>query len=532
MQQSIHETLINLMHTLDLGTVTGPITSVAGGFMHRMYKVSTDRGIYAVKHLNPKIMERPDAKDHFARAEKIERILEMREIPIVPAITIQNQKMHYFDGQYFYVFHWLDGHVTDWNHISKDQCRIAGSLLGQLHSICPRNIPHQEPTISSINWKEYSKEAQAQNSKIASLLAENEELFLYAERELNKARLSLPDLLCITDEDMDPKNVMWTGASPKIIDLECLDYGNPISSALQLSLQWSGVTTRDLDLTKMIAFFDGYLEAYDNCYRGYSYVLGLAYTWIEWLEYNIQRALGACSDEEERKTGITQVRETIARIAHICEKEQEIKNALDTQLPPVDPAQYDNHDGRICYYQLMLENDLKAIPCYQLPAGYHFVTYTPNDRDAWIAIEQSAKEFETCEQGLEAWNRYYESVQDQLPGRMYFIETDAGEKVATATAFYDIYGRDTTDGWLHWVAVKREHQGKGLSKPLISHVLHRMKDLGYTHAKIPTQTNTWVACKIYLDFGFLPIPKNLKNSSEGWRMAKALTHHPSLENLI
>ena len=112
---------------------------------------------------------------------------------------------------------------------------------------------------------------------------------------------------------------------------------------------------------------------------------------------------------------------------------------------------------------------------------------------------------------------------------MVFIEDMAGKKVATATAFYDVSGRDTSGaGWLHWVAVRREYQGLGLSKPLISHILSLMGKLGYTRAKIPTQTNTWLACKIYLDFGFLPIPENAVHSRDGWRIVKALTNHPAL----
>lgn len=107
---------------------------------------------------------------------------------------------------------------------------------------------------------------------------------------------------------------------------------------------------------------------------------------------------------------------------------------------------------------------------------------------------------------------------------MFFIENGEGEKIATATAFYDIHGRDTSSaGWLHWVAVKREYQGKGLSKPLITYVLNVMKNLGYLHAKIPTQTNTWLACKVYLDLGFLPIKENLEHSYEGWKIVKELT---------
>ncbi len=81
------------------------------------------------------------------------------------------------------------------------------------------------------------------------------------------------------------------------------------------------------------------------------------------------------------------------------------------------------------------------------------------------------------------------------------------------------------------MAVKREYQGKGLSKPLITYVLKVMKKLGYTHAIIPTQTNTWLACKIYLDLGFLPIKKNLENSYEGWKIIKALIGRPGLADM-
>ena len=146
---------------------------------------------------------------------------------------------------------------------------------------------------------------------------------------MNAARLALPAMECITNEDMDPKNVMWDEGKPVMIDLECLDYGNPVSHVLQLSLQWSGITTCTLDLAKTKAFFDGYLETWDNGFRNYGSVLGLAYTWIEWLEYNITRALGQCQDEEEQAMGVSEVRNTINRIRYIREKEDQIRNLLD-----------------------------------------------------------------------------------------------------------------------------------------------------------------------------------------------------------
>lgn len=192
---------------------------------------------------------------------------------------------------------------------------------------------------------------------------------------------------------------------------------------------------------------------------------------------------------------------------------------------------FDNNDKRIKHYELLLEGSLDSISEYPLPDGYHFEFYQYGDRDTWIEIEQSAKEFSDYDEGLAAWNRYYSGSENELHNRMVFVVNESGEKVATATAFYDINRKDKSGaGWLHWVAVKREYQGKGLSKPLITYVLHVMKTLGYNHAKIPTQTNTWLAVKAYLDLGFKPIPENAVNSYIGWCIIKTLTKHKALKD--
>ena len=190
----------------------------------------------------------------------------------------------------------------------------------------------------------------------------------------------------------------------------------------------------------------------------------------------------------------------------------------------------DNHDPRVRYYELLLERDARPpLPQFDLPAGWRFETYAPGDRDAWIAIERSAKELASYQQGLEVWDKYYRAHEAELPGRMFFLVNAAGEKAATATAFYDvIHGDPEGAGWLHWVAVRREDQGKGLARPLIRRALERLRELGYRKLKIPTQTTTWVAARLYLDFGFRTIPENAVHSREGWRILRRLTDHPAL----
>ena len=142
-------------------------------------------------------------------------------------------------------------------------------------------------------------------------------------------------------QDMDPKNIMWNNGNPWVIDLECLDYGNPISHALQLALQWAGIVTCDINLENIVAFFNGYLEAYDNGFRRYSDVFGLSYTWVEWLEYNIRRALGSSMDESERAMGISEVKNTIDRIKYIQKNEKRIKDVLDSCLLQSETRRFD-----------------------------------------------------------------------------------------------------------------------------------------------------------------------------------------------
>ena len=322
--------IINLFARGDLGQIATPITPVSGGFMHRMYRVDTTNKSYAVKHLNPVIMQRPGAKDNYKRAEALEKKLEEAGIPIVPAITIDGAKMQECQGEFFYIFDWKEGKITDWNNITAEQCWFAGEIQGKIHAIEPRKIVRTgEMSLSNIDFGKYIREAENKNRDIFLCLKENENLLNYAQGQLNRARQALPDIECIVDEDMDSKNVMWDNGKPFVIDLECLDYGNPISSAVQLSLQWSGITTCSLDLAKHRAFWEGYLAEYDCGFSDYDKTFGVAYTWIEWLEYNISRTLGNCQDEAERQMGINEVKNTVARIAYIREMEDEIKHNMN-----------------------------------------------------------------------------------------------------------------------------------------------------------------------------------------------------------
>ena len=76
-----------LLKDLGLGTIRGEIEQVAGGLLHKMYRVTTDRGIYAVKVLNPEIMKRPAAWRNTVNSEKIAAAFQDL-IPVVAALEM------------------------------------------------------------------------------------------------------------------------------------------------------------------------------------------------------------------------------------------------------------------------------------------------------------------------------------------------------------------------------------------------------------------------------------------------------------
>ncbi|WP_026525427.1 phosphotransferase enzyme family protein [Butyrivibrio sp. MB2005] len=338
------ENIRALVEQCGLGTIEGEISPVTGGLMHKMYKVQTTTGTYAVKCLNPEIMGRPDALKNYSEAERLERILEENGIPVVAALSFDDCTLNSFDdkkmlpvnGRYYYVFQWQEGSITDFDAITGEQCYKAGEILGRIHAIDANNISPNEPVLSSVDFEALLDRAKSKDSVIAPQLEANLQLLKNAQNNLNEARKNLPAMRAISNDDMDPKNIMWHEGNPHVIDLECLGYSNPISSCLDLALQWAGTVNGKFNKDNLKAFFKGYLGAYDNGFRSYDELFGIAYTWIEWLEYNIKRALGMVSDDaDEIRLGEVETENTIKRIKYLSSIEDDICLVLKN-LPAPD----------------------------------------------------------------------------------------------------------------------------------------------------------------------------------------------------
>lgn len=302
-----------LCRQLNLGALTEEPMQLHGGLMHKMYRIATEGGVYAVKCLNPHVMARADAAANFAAAEEIERKLERTDLPLLPALTIGGRKMQESDGAYCYIFPYFDGKALTDEAITPEHCAIVGGLLAKLHAV-ERKSEAAEREKTDFDWDGFG------------LSKEDKILLQQAQNAANAA--TLPPLLTVCHNDMDPKNVLWNGIECRIIDLECLGYGSPYLELLETALCWAGYESGEVDIDRFAAFVGAYAKAGGDLGADWAAVYAANAGRLAWLHYNLLRASGS-EGEENRELGKTEVAKTLTCIRGYEKMKEKIVRILE-----------------------------------------------------------------------------------------------------------------------------------------------------------------------------------------------------------
>lgn len=308
-----------------LGQLECPPLKLTGGFLHKMYSLFTSKGRYAIKLLNPFVMQRETAMENFRAAEKIELLLEENAVPIIPALVLGGRKMQNIDGQYFYLYQWYDGKALKSEEIQETHCCRIGNLLARIHGLDRRMEPYGRSEIH-IDWDFYISQFASQNEELYLLLKENRSLLYESQNNGNIAIKNLPPALSVCHNDMDSKNVLWAGTNCRIIDLECLGYSSPYIELYELALCWSGYEKCQIDYQLFRSLLRSYAEAGGQLPADWETIYWSNYGRLEWLEYNAKRALGIECSPEEINTGISEVKDTIAHVIYYHNAQKEIIN--------------------------------------------------------------------------------------------------------------------------------------------------------------------------------------------------------------
>lgn len=307
----------------NLGNKINNIEKVTGGLSHRMYKVETDKGIYAVKELNAGVMKREKAYSNFVFSEKVTDIAKENGISAIGALKLNNDIMLKIEDSYFMVFEWLEGRILQAEEITDKHCEIIGKILAEIHNIDFSKIEDDERKsveTDFFDWNKYIIPAEEQNKPYIKELKENIELLYELNKNSVEALEYAKNNLVISHTDLDRKNVMWQDEKAFIIDWEASGYINPTIELIQVAWYWSGGDIENIDYNKFEKVINSYKQNYKgNIDKNINILINAdIYGGLAWIEYNLKRSLsiGNNYDNEEIKLAENEVIQSLKEIKY------------------------------------------------------------------------------------------------------------------------------------------------------------------------------------------------------------------------
>lgn len=324
--------LKQLLKDIQIGNNIVNIEKVTGGLSHRMYRITTDKGIYAIKELNEGVMKRKEAYSNFVFSEKVTEIVKRNKILAVGAVKIKNKIITKIDDSYFMIFDWLEGKVLKSEEITEEHCEIIGKILAQIHNIDFSIIGDEQRKqldIEEFDWNKYIELAESQNKVYIDILKQNVNLLYKLNKKAIQALNYAKNNLRISHRDLDRKNVIWKDNKPFIIDWEASGYINPTIELIQVAWYWAGGDIENIDYNKFEKVVKSYRKHYEGNFDKKVDTLIYAdnYGGLEWLNYNLKRSLCIENNYEQDEIELAE-NEIIQSIKEIKYNASQFKDML------------------------------------------------------------------------------------------------------------------------------------------------------------------------------------------------------------
>jgi len=321
--------LKHLFVRLGFGAITAGPEKVAGGLLHKMWRVETASGVYAVKQLNPEIMKRPNIEHIYILSEMIASAYAADGIPAIPAIKHEGCPLHQCGADMVMVYDWFDGAPVAVGSVERGRSFRIGAMLASLHKYQPEISGLEPPLFKGFGEDHWQNLRQQANQKRPPWMSDFEPAFadiISLSAQYHQAAGALRDELVISHRDMDQKNILWTADdSPAIIDWEAAGLTNPAMELFDGALNWSGRAVGSDGLGSFEAYIRGHRSTKEAPQTsGRAAFLGVLGNWMEWLEFNIGRSIGGDYVAAERKLGESEVASTL-----------KIIQMLDTRSEPL-----------------------------------------------------------------------------------------------------------------------------------------------------------------------------------------------------
>lgn len=305
------EHIHQLCDRLAIGVPNLTVTPVQGGFHHRMWRLHTDQGVYAVKQLSAETdLADPRVIEHYNLSETVADHFRSLGIHAISALPWQGQYLQQIEYSAYLVYPWSEASALTLDQRSQQHALEVAGILATMHRANidvpglerPDSVITPEENITAIVGR-----AADLHVRYAPELKQALPTFLEIARDHHSALALLDQHRVISHGDLDQKNVLWDEAgNPLVIDWESAVPLNPTYELVQTALEWSGVT-HHFDQSLFEAFLQAYQQAGGVIERGFvapafDCVMG---DWLNWLLYVVDRSAKS-SNPVKRKRGTEQ----------------------------------------------------------------------------------------------------------------------------------------------------------------------------------------------------------------------------------
>ena len=326
-----------LCATCNLGDLLMEPRAVVGGLLHRMWRLTTTRGSFAIKQLNPAIMRKPGIQYEYRVSEAIAQAMAEQGIPAIAALNSTNGPLQEIDDMFLMVYPWIEGETLSSAPVEPDRASQIGAILARMHALAlhlPEVAPLEWKHFHSDDWDILTFQASELGLPWAYSVRAALPMLLQWTQRYQDAGEKLMQRLVVSQRDLDQKNVIWhTPTAPKIIDWEAAGLINPTMELVSVALSWSGLATGVPGKDVFMTLINAYIQAGGTLQNTSMDALhGLLGTWLGWLLFNMRRSLGeSISSEDERQLGIRETVNTLAILRSLATHTEEWATWLDEQ---------------------------------------------------------------------------------------------------------------------------------------------------------------------------------------------------------
>ncbi len=301
-----------LTEVFDLGSPGGGLCQVPGGFHHRMWRLDTSNGSFAIKQLaNDLDMKDAATVERINATEITAREFSEHGVPALYSLANGRQHVQLLDGVGYLVYPWTEATACSKTGIKDKHTLTVAAILARMHrsDICVpelRDTPGLPLTAERVtDLVHLARQRNVPESKLLEArLADLLEIVALQAPALSV----LQQDQVVSHGDLDHKNVLWTNAGePLLIDWESARRLNPTYELLLEALDWGGITAT-FNTRPFVNFLEAYLDAGGKIVAAEIPAVrdAIQATWVEWLLFNVGRAVGLY-DSHQRAVGLLQV---------------------------------------------------------------------------------------------------------------------------------------------------------------------------------------------------------------------------------